>query len=129
PARPSAPAAHLAAPDCPTASPGCATVDVPAGFRGMSVQVDQVSGVGTVINTGDYVDMLVAFTGDKFPLVTLNPQDQSITVVAGLNGTSVKLLLEGLQVLCRQIPPPVQTQQQQQQGQQTTTGNPTTSLT
>ena len=127
--RPITTGAQLDTADFSTASTGCATVDVPAGFRGMSVQVDQVSGVGTVINTGDYVDMLVAFTGDKFPLVTLNPQDQSITVVAGLNGTSVKLLLEGLQVLCRQIPPPVQTQQQQQQGQQTTTGNPTTSLT
>ena len=123
--------AQLEAADFSTASTGCATVDVPAGFRGMSVQVDQVSGVGTVINTGDYVDVLVAFTGDKFPVVTLNPQDHSITVVSGLNGTSVKLLLEGLQVLCRQIPPPVQTQQQQQQPTQggTTSGNPTTSLT
>ena len=128
--RPITTGAQLEAADFSTASTGCATVDVPAGFRGMSVQVDQVSGVGTVINTGDYVDMLVAFTGDKFPVVTLNSQDNSITVVSGLNGTSVKLLLEGLQVLCRQIPPPVQTQQQQQQqGGQTTTGNPTTSLT
>ena len=129
--RPITQGAQLEAADFSTASTGCATVDVPAGFRGMSVQVDQVSGVGTVINTGDYVDVLVAFTGDKFPVVTLNPQDHSITVVSGLNGTSVKLLLEGLQVLCRQIPPPVQTQQQQQQPTQggTTSGNPTTSLT
>src|SRR6185369_4975095 len=36
---------------------------------------------------------------------TLNPTDNSITVVAGLNGTSVKLLIEGMQVLCRQLPP------------------------
>jgi len=130
--RPITQGAQLEQADFSTASTGCATVDVPAGFRGMSVQVDQVSGVGTVINTGDYVDVLVAFTGDKFPVVTLNPQDHSITVVSGLNGTSVKLLLEGLQVLCRQIPPPVQTQQQQQQQPTqggTTSGNPTTSLT
>jgi Flp pilus assembly protein CpaB len=103
----------------------------------MSVQVDQVSGVGTLINTGDYVDMVVGFTGDKFPVVTLNPTDQSITVVSGLNGTSVKLLLQGMQVLCRQLPPPTaaQTQAQTQSkqngtgtGGQSTNGNPQTSL-
>jgi hypothetical protein len=72
----------------------------------MSIQVDQVSGVGTVINTGDYVDVVVGFTGDKFPVVTVNPDDESITVVQGLNGTSVKLLIEGRQVLGRLLPPP-----------------------
>lgn len=85
---------------------GCGTIDVPLTKRAMAVQVDQVSGVGTVINSGDYVDAVVGFTGDKFPVVTLNPTDDSITVVAGLNGTSVKLLIEGMQVLCRQLPPP-----------------------
>ena len=81
-------------------------------MRAISVQVDQVSGVGTVINAGDYVDLLVGFTGDKFPVVTVNPQDDSISVVSGLNGTSVKLLLEGMQVLCRQLPPPTTAQAQ-----------------
>ena len=88
-----------------TSSTACSTVDVPPTLRAMAVQVDQVSGVGTVINSGDYVDGVVGFTGDKFPVVTLNPTDNSITVVAGLNGTSVKLLVEGMQVLCRQLPP------------------------
>jgi len=72
---------------------------VPPGQRAMSVQVDAVSGVGTAIQTGDYVDMIVGLTGDAFPVVQLNPQDNSIQVVAGLNNTSVKLILEGLQVL------------------------------
>ena len=88
-----------------TSSTACSTIDVPTGLRAMAVQVDQVSGVGTVINSGDFVDGVVGFTGDKFPVVTLNPTDNSITVVAGLNGTSVKLLIEGMQVLCRQLPP------------------------
>jgi Flp pilus assembly protein CpaB len=132
--RPIKQGAQLEAADFSTASTGCATVDVPAGLRAMSIQVDQVSGVGTVINAGDFVDMVVGFTGDKFPVVTLNPQDDSITVVSGLNSTSVKLLLEGMQVLCRQLPPPTTTAAQQQQQQQGGTqgqpaGNPTTSLT
>ena len=113
-----------------TSTTGCGVVDVPAGFRAMSIQVDQVSGVGTIINTGDYVDMLVGFTGDKFPVVTLNPDDNSVTVVAGLNGTSVKLLLEGMQVLCRQLPPvaPPANGQPAPQGGTNTNGQPQTSL-
>jgi Flp pilus assembly protein CpaB len=92
--------------DFDTTSTGCGVIDVPLGLRAMAVQVDQVSGVGTVINSGDWVDAVIGFTGDKFPVVTLNPDDDSITVVAGLNGTSVKLLIDGMQVLCRQLPPP-----------------------
>jgi Flp pilus assembly protein CpaB len=104
--RPIAAGAQLEAADFDTSSTACGTIAVPAGLRAMAVQVDQVSGVGTVINAGDFVDAVVGFTGDKFPVVTLNPTDNSITVVAGLNGTSVKLLIEGMQVLCRQLPPP-----------------------
>jgi Flp pilus assembly protein CpaB len=98
--------AQLEAADFDTSTTGCGTIAVPAGLRAMAVQVDQVSGVGTVINSGDFVDAVIGFTGDKFPVVTLNPTDNTITVVAGLNGTSVKLLIEGMQVLCRQLPPP-----------------------
>ena len=68
------------------------TVDCPPTMRCMAVQVDQVSGVGTVIKTGDYVDMVVGLTADKFPVITISPVDNSVTVVTGLNGTSVKLL-------------------------------------
>ena len=59
------------------------TIVVPEGKRAISVQVDQVNGVGTLIKTGDYVDLVLGLTGDKFPVVTLNPDDESITVVAG----------------------------------------------
>jgi Flp pilus assembly protein CpaB len=81
-------------------------ITVPAGKLGMTVQVDQVSGVGTLARTGDHVDLLVALTGDKFPLVNINPVDKSVTVVAGINSTSVKLLLQGLQVIGTMLPPP-----------------------
>ncbi len=82
---------------------------VPAGKRAITVQVDQVTGVGTVIKTGDYVDMVVGIRADKFPVITTNPADDSFTVVAGLNGTSVKLLLQGMQVLGTLLPPPTTT--------------------
>ncbi len=127
--RPIKATAQLESADFDTSGTGVSTVTVPPGMRAISVQVDQVSGVGTVINTGDYVDLLVGFTGDKFPVVTVNPQDDSISVVSGLNGTSVKLLLEGMQVLGRQLPPPTTTQAQQPADNgQTGSGQPTTSL-
>jgi pilus assembly protein CpaB len=119
---------QLESADFDTSTTGCGVIDVPPTQRAIAVQVDQVSGVGTVINTGDYVDMLVGFTGDKFPVVTLNPQDNSITVVSGLNGTSVKLLLDGMQVLCRQLPPVAAPANGQPAPTTNTGGQPTTSL-
>jgi pilus assembly protein CpaB len=80
-------------------------IETPAGMRSMAVQVDQVSGVGTVIQPGDYVDMVIGLTGDKFPVITISPTDSSITVVSGLNSTSVKLLIQGMQVLGTLLPP------------------------
>jgi Flp pilus assembly protein CpaB len=83
-----------------------AALRCPPGLVCMSVQVDQVTGVGTVIQTGDYVDMVVGFTGDKFPVITLNAIDDTFTVVSGINNTSVKALLQGMQVVGTLLPPP-----------------------
>jgi pilus assembly protein CpaB len=85
---------------------GIQQLTVPPGQRAIAVQVDQLSGVGTVIRAGDYVDMVVGITGDKFPVVELNPDDDTITVVSGLNTTSVKLLIEGMQVIGTLLPAP-----------------------
>lgn len=81
-------------------------LSVPPGMRAIAVTVDQNSGVGTVIRTGDYVDLLVGITGDKFPVITLNPTDDSFAVVSGINATSSKLLLQGMQVIGTLLPPP-----------------------
>jgi pilus assembly protein CpaB len=80
-------------------------INVPPGQRAIAIQVDQVTGVGTLVKTGDYVDLVIGLTGDKFPVVQLNPQDDTITVVPGINSTSVKLLIEGMQVIGTIRPP------------------------
>jgi pilus assembly protein CpaB len=103
--RPIANGAQLEAADFLTGT-GIQQLDVPPGMRAIAVQVDQLSGVGTVIRAGDYVDMVVGLTGDKFPVVELNPDDNTITVIQGLNTTSVKLLIEGMQVIGTLLPPP-----------------------
>ncbi len=82
------------------------TVHVPPGKRGMAVQVDQVTGAGTLINAGDYVDVVVGFPGEAFPVIQIDPQTDLVTPVAGLNGTSVKLLIQQLQVIGTLLPPP-----------------------
>ena len=79
--------------------------------------MDQITGVGTLIKPGDHVDVVTGITGaDKVPLVmynqaspkpgqTINPgpgADQTLKY----NPTTVKTLVEGLQVLGTLLPPP-----------------------
>jgi Flp pilus assembly protein CpaB len=78
---------------------------------------------GPAIQAGDHVDLILGLTGDAFPVVQLNPQDNSIQVVAGLNNTSVKLLLEGMQVLATVQPEPASS------GNQNNNNNPSASPT
>jgi Flp pilus assembly protein CpaB len=76
------------------------------GLRAIAVQVDQSTGVGTLINVGDRVDLVVGFTGaDKFPLVTVDPTTKALTTVAGINSTTTKLILQNMQVIGTLAPP------------------------
>ena len=93
---------------------GINNVRVPAGLVGIAVQVDQISGVGTIIKPGDFVDVISGFTGpDNVPVVIPNPSPspgiafEYIKVDDGLyNHATVKVLAQGLQVLGTLLPPP-----------------------
>ncbi len=78
----------------------------PAGFDCVAVQVDQVSGVGTLIKTGDYVDMVAGVsTGDnKFPV--LDPLTNALVPPPNYDHTSVKTLIQSIQVVSTLLPPP-----------------------
>jgi len=101
------------------------------GLRAVAIQVDQLSGVGTLINVGDRVDLIAGFSGpDKFPVITIDPTTKQITPVQGLNSTSVKMLLQNLQVVGALFPPPPAEQGQAQgQAQPGASTAPTTALT
>ncbi len=71
-------------------------LDVPAGMRAMTIRVDQVTGVGTLIKAGDYVDMVVRMKIPPARLVEIDP----------VWDTTSKLLIQGVQVLGVQLPPP-----------------------
>jgi pilus assembly protein CpaB len=79
------------------------------GRRAMSVRVDQVSGVGTLIRPGDRVDVVIGIAGaDKFPVVTADPQTDQVTVIPGINATSVKAIIQNIEVVGTLLPPPSQ---------------------
>ncbi|MEO8462276.1 MAG: Flp pilus assembly protein CpaB [Chloroflexota bacterium] len=86
-----------------------ANLEVPAGLTGIAVQVDQLTGVGTLIKTGDYVDVIVQISPGSFPLnYFAKPSVPANGVLAApINDpTSVKVLLQGLQVITTILPPP-----------------------
>ena len=106
-------------------------ITVPPGYVGISVQVDQVTGVGTLIKAGDFVDVVTGFT--TFTEVTLDKATPAPTARAAgspkptpspsgsaaptpatviinnvdvpYNPNSVKTIVEGLQVLGTLLPP------------------------
>jgi pilus assembly protein CpaB len=82
-------------------------IQTPAGLRAIAVRVDQTSGVGTVIKTGDYVDTLIALTEEQFASVTEDPANENQVLVTnpGPKGATVKLILQGMQVLGTLLPP------------------------
>jgi len=73
---------------------------VPAGKRAMAIQVNELTGVGNLLDVGDNVDLIISLRGDAFPVVqVLN--DGSVTVVSGINPLSIKLplLLQDVQII------------------------------
>lgn len=82
-------------------------VDTPAGLRAIALRVDQTSGVGTVIKTGDYVDAIIALTEEQFASVTEDPAvpDQVLVTNPGPKGATTKLIIQGMQVLGTLLPP------------------------
>lgn len=89
-----------------------ANLEVPPGFTGIAVQVDQLSGVGTLIKTGDFVDIVagVSTSDPRFPLIFPQavgvPEDIIKIPDDAYDHTSVKVLLQGLQVIGTLLPPP-----------------------
>ncbi len=74
----------------------------PVGLRSIAVQVDQLTGVGTAIKTGDFVDVIIGLTGTDFPVTGL---DGALVPATTINSNSAKVLIQGLQVTGTTLPP------------------------
>lgn len=90
---------------------------VPQGRRAFAISVNQLTGVGNLLDVGDYLDLIISLRGDAFPVVQVLA-DGSVTVVSGINPLSVKLplLLQDVQVIGT-IEPPAPPAPAAQQGQ------------
>lgn len=88
-----------------------------AGMRAVDVLVDQVTGVGTLINVGDHVDVIAAFDKSNWinPQPVPVPNPPAAAPESGGNATSVKVLIQGLVVVGTLLPPPAATTQNGQQ--------------
>jgi Flp pilus assembly protein CpaB len=110
------------------------------GFRAMTVQVDQVTGVGTLIQAGDYVDVVLSMENadNKIPVVVegaptregnpLTTIRHFSTINNLLNATSVKVLVQNVQVLATLLPPPTASNNQAAQASPGTQANAGTAL-
>lgn len=76
------------------------------GRRAMSIEVNYIFGVGTLIKPGDRVDVVVGIGGTAFPLVTTDKVDQ-VTTLTGINATSIKAIIQNLEVVGALLPAPV----------------------
>ncbi|HEX8939994.1 MAG TPA: Flp pilus assembly protein CpaB [Candidatus Limnocylindrales bacterium] len=104
------------------------------GQRAVAVQVDQVTGVGTIVQTGDRVDVVI---GVRIQQLLPDPKNPgNYTDFPGGPQLSVKTVIQNLKVVGTLLPPPSAAQQQAQQQQAqaspaaggTSTTGPTTTL-
>ncbi|HJP87648.1 MAG TPA: Flp pilus assembly protein CpaB [Candidatus Limnocylindrales bacterium] len=82
-------------------------ITVPQGRRAVAIAVNQLTGVGNLLDVGDTIDMVISLRGDAFPVVQVLA-DGSVTVVSGINPLSIKLplLLQDVQIIGTIDPPP-----------------------
>ena len=81
------------------------------GQRGMSVQVDQVTGAGTLIQSGDHVDAIIGFGGSVgtcgtgFKLANVDPKTGQVAEGPALGGASIKTIVQNIKVVGTLLPP------------------------
>lgn len=75
-------------------------ITVPQGRRAMTIAVNQLTGVGNLLDVGDTVDLVLSLRGDAFPVVQVLA-DGTVSVVPGINPLSIKLplLLQDVQII------------------------------
>jgi pilus assembly protein CpaB len=78
------------------------TDNLPGGLRAIAVQVDQVTGVGTLIHTGDSVDVIISVKIQQF---APNAANNNVTPL-GQPQPSVKMVIQNVKVVGTLLPPP-----------------------
>jgi Flp pilus assembly protein CpaB len=79
------------------------TDGLPRGLRAMAIQVSQVTGVGTLIQNGDHVDVVISM---KIQNVIPDPVNKGQVIKVGDEAPSVKMILQNVLVVGTLLPPP-----------------------
>lgn len=91
-------------------SPGTMTdgVDIAGAIKtgdvAISMETDQISGVGTLIVPGDHVDIILSVYSDQIALTTTDQNKTAITLVGGKNPTT-KMIIQDVKILATLLPP------------------------
>jgi pilus assembly protein CpaB len=89
------------------------------GLRGIAVALNKVDGVGYLVQAGDRVDVVLTTSSDDTPVAIPNPLypnesgDPLILLDGWLNNTSVKVLVQNVQVVGLIRPDPAEPTNQQ----------------
>jgi Flp pilus assembly protein CpaB len=78
------------------------TDGLPRGLRAMAIQVSQVTGVGTLIQNGDHVDVVISM---KIQNVIPDPVNKGQVINVGTEQPSVKMILQNVPVVGTLLPP------------------------
>lgn len=88
--------------------------DLAPGQRAMAIKVDELSGVGSLIQAGDRVDVMLSLTeeDESFPVALDDPSygtpdggaDPAVALDDFTNSTTVKVLVQNIQVLATTMP-------------------------
>ncbi len=85
------------------------TDGLPKSLRGIAVQVSQVTGVGTLIQNGDHVDVVISM---KIQNVIPDPVNKGQIIKVGDPEGSVKMVIQNALVIGTLLPPPAATNTQ-----------------
>lgn len=78
---------------------------ISAGMVGISMEVDQVNGVGTLIVPGDHVDIILTVYVEQMSISVKNTDLGGTTIPLGGSQVTSKLIFENCRVLVTLLPP------------------------
>jgi pilus assembly protein CpaB len=76
-----------------------------AGLRAIAVSLDEIDGVGMLVQPGDYVDVVLTMPDESVPISLPNPkyptesEEQRVSLDTWINNTTVKVLVQNVQVV------------------------------
>lgn len=97
--KPIATGKQLTADDFSAANAAAIDIHLNEGEKAISVEIDLTNGVAKLVQAGDYIDIVGALGADAFPLIEIDPDTGERTIIQGINSSSAKLVLQGMQVL------------------------------